>query len=89
MVLPLLQSEVVPPGWVSNDAFLAGYGAAQAVPGVAGARSWALELAADGVRVNALAPGPTASEALAAAGGWSGRFVPERRSTARRQGGFR
>jgi NAD(P)-dependent dehydrogenase (short-subunit alcohol dehydrogenase family) len=31
-------------------------------------RSWALELAADGVRVNALAPGPTASEALAAAG---------------------
>lgn len=31
-------------------------------------RSWALELAADGVRVNALAPGPTESEALAAAG---------------------
>jgi chromate transporter len=33
VVLPLLQSEVVPTGWVSNDAFLAGYGAAQAVPG--------------------------------------------------------
>ena len=33
VVLPLLQSEVVPNGWVSNDAFLAGYGAAQAVPG--------------------------------------------------------
>jgi len=33
VVLPLLQSEVVPPGWVSQDAFLAGYGAAQAVPG--------------------------------------------------------
>ncbi|MBN9352507.1 MAG: chromate efflux transporter, partial [Hyphomicrobium denitrificans] len=33
VVLPLLQSEVVAPGWVSNDAFLAGYGAAQAVPG--------------------------------------------------------
>jgi chromate transporter len=33
VVLPLLQSEVVSPGWVSNDAFLAGYGAAQAVPG--------------------------------------------------------
>ena len=33
VVLPLLQSEVVPSGWVSNDAFLAGYGAAQAVPG--------------------------------------------------------
>ena len=33
VVLPLLQSETVPPGWVSRDAFLAGYGAAQAVPG--------------------------------------------------------
>jgi chromate transporter len=33
VVLPLLQAEVVPPGWVANDAFLAGYGAAQAVPG--------------------------------------------------------
>jgi len=32
-VLPLLQAAVVPPGWVTNDAFLAGYGAAQAVPG--------------------------------------------------------
>ncbi|MGH3238920.1 MAG: SDR family NAD(P)-dependent oxidoreductase [Spirillospora sp.] len=31
-------------------------------------RSWALELAADGVRVNAVAPGPTESEALSAAG---------------------
>ena len=33
VVLPLLQAEVVPTGWVSNDTFLAGYGAAQAVPG--------------------------------------------------------
>ena len=33
VVLPLLQASVVPPGWVSNDAFLAGYGAAQALPG--------------------------------------------------------
>lgn len=33
VILPLLQSEVVPAGWLSNDAFLAGYGAAQAVPG--------------------------------------------------------
>jgi chromate transporter len=33
VVLPLLQAEVVPPGWVSNETFLAGYGAAQAVPG--------------------------------------------------------
>lgn len=31
-------------------------------------RSWALEVAPDGVRVNALAPGPTESEALSAAG---------------------
>ncbi len=31
-------------------------------------RSWALELAPEGVRVNAVAPGPTESEALAAAG---------------------
>jgi chromate transporter len=33
VVLPLLQAEVVAPGWVGNDAFLAGYGAAQAIPG--------------------------------------------------------
>jgi chromate transporter len=33
VVLPLLQAAVVPPGWATNDAFLAGYGAAQAVPG--------------------------------------------------------
>lgn len=33
VLLPLLQASVVPPGWVSNDLFLAGYGAAQAVPG--------------------------------------------------------
>ena len=33
VVLPLLQAEVVPTGWVDGDAFLAGYGAAQAVPG--------------------------------------------------------
>jgi chromate transporter len=33
VVLPLLQASVVPNGWVSNEAFLAGYGAAQAVPG--------------------------------------------------------
>jgi len=33
LVLPLLQAATVRPGWVNNDAFLAGYGAAQAVPG--------------------------------------------------------
>lgn len=33
VVLPLLQAEVVPPGWVDNETFIAGYGAAQAVPG--------------------------------------------------------
>lgn len=33
VVLPLLQAEVVPTGWVGNEVFLAGYGATQAVPG--------------------------------------------------------
>jgi len=33
VVLPLLEREVVPTGWVSHEDFLAGYGAAQAVPG--------------------------------------------------------
>ena len=33
VILPLLQRAVVPPGWVPNDLFLAGYGAAQALPG--------------------------------------------------------
>jgi chromate transporter len=33
VVLPLLHAAVVDPGWVSDSAFLAGYGAAQAVPG--------------------------------------------------------
>ena len=33
VVLPLLQAEMAPHGWVSDDQFLAGYGAAQAVPG--------------------------------------------------------
>ncbi|HTD89630.1 MAG TPA: chromate efflux transporter [Burkholderiales bacterium] len=33
VVLPLLRNEVVPPGWITDNAFLAGYGAAQAVPG--------------------------------------------------------
>ena len=33
VVLPLLQDAVVNPGWISPDEFLAGYGAAQAVPG--------------------------------------------------------
>ncbi|MBV9523475.1 MAG: chromate efflux transporter [Alphaproteobacteria bacterium] len=33
VVLPLLQAEIVPRGWTDNATFLAGYGAAQAVPG--------------------------------------------------------
>jgi chromate transporter len=33
VVLPLLYTEVVTPGWVTNEEFVAGYGAAQAVPG--------------------------------------------------------
>lgn len=33
VVLPLLKNEVVNSGWVSNESFMAGYGAAQAIPG--------------------------------------------------------
>jgi len=33
VVLPLLQAELVPNGWVNKESFLAGYGMAQAVPG--------------------------------------------------------
>ena len=33
VVLPLLEREVVAPGWISHDQFLAGYGLAQALPG--------------------------------------------------------
>jgi chromate transporter len=33
VVLPLLKQAIVEPGWVDSDTFLAGYGAAQAVPG--------------------------------------------------------
>ncbi len=33
VVLPLLHQAVVPPGWINDNGFLAGYGAAQAVPG--------------------------------------------------------
>jgi chromate transporter len=33
VVLPLLREAFVTPGWISDDTFLAGYGAAQAVPG--------------------------------------------------------
>lgn len=33
VVLPLLEREFIPTGWLSEEAFVAGYGAAQAVPG--------------------------------------------------------
>lgn len=33
VVLPLLRQAFVTPGWIGDDSFLAGYGAAQAVPG--------------------------------------------------------
>ncbi|KAF6626393.1 chromate transporter [Paenibacillus sp. EKM208P] len=49
VVLPLLEREVVPTGWVSRENFLAGYGATQAVPGplftfagYLGAMAWGL-----------------------------------------------
>lgn len=53
VVLPLLQAEVVPPGWVTDDIFLAGYGAAQAIPGpmfaFAAYLGAAMEMAPNGV----------------------------------------
>jgi chromate transporter len=33
VMLPLLEAEVVPPGWIAHETFIAGYGAAQALPG--------------------------------------------------------
>src|SRR5699024_4425547 len=33
VVLPMIEREIVPQGWLSTDEFLAGYGMAQAVPG--------------------------------------------------------
>src|SRR6185312_14420130 len=33
VVLPMLEREIVPPGWMDAETFIAGYGAAQAVPG--------------------------------------------------------
>lgn len=33
VVLPLLAGEVIGPGWITEEEFLAGYGAAQAIPG--------------------------------------------------------
>ncbi len=47
VVLPLLEAAVVQPGWVSADDFLAGYGAAQAVPGPLFTFSAYLGMAAD------------------------------------------
>lgn len=59
VVLPLLEAETVATGWVSQEQFLAGYGAAQALPGplfsfaaflgaagAAGAAPWAMGLVA-------------------------------------------
>ena len=52
VVLPLLEAGVVQPGWVTPDQFLAGYGAAQAVPGplftFAAYLGWVLEPAPNG-----------------------------------------
>ncbi len=59
VVLPLLRTAVVDPGWVSDSAFLAGYGAAQAVPGPL--FTFAAYLGA----VAGVAPGGVAGAALA------------------------
>ncbi|PRO64667.1 chromate efflux transporter [Alkalicoccus urumqiensis] len=49
VVLPLLEREVVPNGLVSEEAFLAGYGAAQAVPGPLFTFASYLGMAAEGI----------------------------------------
>jgi chromate transporter len=51
VVLPLLRAELVPRGWLTDDQFLAGYGAAQALPGPMFAFSAYLGAA--------MSPGPT------------------------------
>ncbi|GAA0588594.1 chromate efflux transporter [Caenispirillum bisanense] len=48
VVLPLLQAEVVAPGWVTPESFLAGYGLAQAVPGPLFTFAAYLGMASDG-----------------------------------------
>lgn len=59
VVLPLLQAEVVGPGWVTNESFVAGYGAAQAVPGplftFSAYLGWVMQQAPNGWRGAALA----------------------------------
>jgi chromate transporter len=62
VVLPLLREAVVAPGWVGEDAFLSGYGAAQAVPGPL------FTIAAYLGAVAAPAPNGVAGAALALAG---------------------
>lgn len=60
IVLPLLREGLVPTGWLTDDAFLAGYGAAQALPGplfafsaylgaVSGAGPWGAAVALAGI----------------------------------------
>ncbi len=77
VVLPLLHGTVVEPGWVTNGEFLAGYGAAQAVPGplftvAAFLGAVAVVPSATGVTAIAATPGgiPGAGVALA------GIFLP-------------
>lgn len=62
VVLPLLQTGVVSPGWVSAENFLAGYGAAQAVPG---------PLFTFAAYLGTVMPGPAGD----AAGGWTGGLL--------------
>jgi chromate transporter len=66
VVLPLLSESFVAPGWVSRDAFLAGYGAAQAIPG---------PLFTFAAYLGAIA-GPAPHPLLGAAIGLSGIFLP-------------
>ncbi len=69
VVLPLLQAGVVDPGWVTAEQFVAGYGAAQAVPGPL--FTFAAYLGA----LSAVGPGGAAGAAIALAGIFAPGFL--------------
>src|SRR5271166_2947705 len=85
VVLPLLRDAVVAPGWVPDDAFIAGYGAAQAVPGPLFTFAAYLGAVAD------VAPGGVAGAGHAGAAGHAAvlarpaRAAPRARRDGRRQ----
>lgn len=68
VVLPLLRDLVVPPGWMSDETFMAGYGAAQALPGPLFAISAYLGILSNGP-LHGIAGGVAALGAISLPGG--------------------